>query len=253
VQAGIGCRDDDTSGVPTGSTAQGAYMVAGGTHVDGLCCFDYGNAETDNDNDDNGNGNGHMESINFGTECWFSPCTGSGPWVQADLENGLFAGGNGSNTADDGDFSAFVTALLKSNDTTTYEIKGGNAQSGGLSTWYLGDLPDLGGYAPMHLEGAIVLGTGGDDGDGSDGSFFEGVITSGEPSDAADNAVQANIVSVGYTAVSQSFPAGGTEYRITDVNCGKVLDDVDCETANGTVVRQWAQLDNTCQEWDITG
>ena len=44
----------------------------------------------------------------------------------------------------------------------------------------------------------------------------------------------------------------GTAYRLTNVNSGKVLDDVDCETANGTVVRQWAQLDNTCQEWDIT-
>jgi hypothetical protein len=193
-----------------------------------------------------------MESINFGTECWFSPCTGSGPWVQADLENGLFAGGNGANTANDGNASTFVTALLKSNDTTTYEIKGGNAQSGGLSTWYSGALPDLGGYVPMHLEGAIVLGTGGDDSNGSDGSFFEGVMTSGEPSDAADNAVQANIVSVGYIAVSQTFPVGGTEYTVTNVNSGKVLDDVDCETANGTVVRQWAQLDNTCQEWDIT-
>jgi hypothetical protein len=248
VQAGIGYRDDDTTDVPTGSTAQGAYMVTSGTHVDGLCCFDYGNAETNNDD----NGNGHMEAINFGTECWFSPCTGSGPRVQADLENGLFAGGNGANTANDGNSSTFVTALLKSNDTTTYEIKGGNAQSGSLSTWYSGDLPDLGGYTPMHLEGAIVLGTGGDDSNGSDGSFFEGVITSGEPSDAADNAVQANIVSVGYTAVSQTFPAGGTEYLVTNVNSGKVLDDVDCETANGTKVDLWASLGNTCQRWAFT-
>ena len=69
-------------------------MVTSGTHVNGGCCFDYGNAET-NSHD---TGNGHMDAINFGTECWFSPCSGSGPWVQADLENGLFAGGNGSNT-----------------------------------------------------------------------------------------------------------------------------------------------------------
>ena len=31
-----------------------------------------------------------------------------------------------------------------------------------------------------------------------------------------------------------------------------VLDALDCETANGTVVRQWAQLDNTCQQWNLT-
>ncbi len=163
VTAGVGYRDDSTTDVPTGSTAQDEYMVASGTHVNGGCCFDYGNAET-NSRD---NGNGHMDAINFGTECWFSPCTGSGPWVQADLENGLFAGGNGSNTANDGNSSAFVTALLKSNNTTTYAIKGGNAQSGSLSTWYSGALPTTSGYTPMHLEGAIVLGTGGDDSNSS--------------------------------------------------------------------------------------
>ena len=50
----------------------------------------------------------------------------------------------------------------------------------------------------MHQEGAIVLGTGGDNSNASIGSFFEGVMTAGYPTDAADNAVQANIVSVGY-------------------------------------------------------
>src|ERR1039457_3255471 len=112
-------------------------------------CFEYGNAET-NSRD---NGNGHMDAINFSTECWFAPCSGSGPWVQADLENGLFAGANGSDTNNHGNSGAFVTALLKNNGTTTYAIKGGNAQSGGLTTWYNGALPNLGGYAPMHQEG----------------------------------------------------------------------------------------------------
>jgi len=53
-----------------------------------------------------------------------------------------------------------------------------------------------------------VLGTGGDNSNGSIGSFFEGVMTSGLPSDAADNAVQANVVSVGYGGPSPV--AGGT-------------------------------------------
>ena len=248
VQAGVGYRDDSTTDIPTGSTAQGEYMVTSGTHVDGNCCFDYGNAETSNDD----TGNGHMESINFGTECWFTPCTGSGPWVQADLENGLFMGGDGVNSANSGNSSAFVTALVKSNNTTTYAIKGGNAQSGSLTTWYSGALPTTSGYTPMHLEGAIVLGTGGDNSNESDGSFFEGVITSGEPSDAADNAVQANVVSVGYTAVSQTFPASGTEYALTNVNNGKVLDDYNCSTSNGAEVDTWAALGNTCQGWAFT-
>jgi Alpha-L-arabinofuranosidase B, catalytic len=131
VSPGVGYRDDSTTDVATGSDPQGEYMVAAGTHVNSRCCFDYGNAETNNDD----NGNGHMDAINFGKECWFSSCSGSGPWVQADLENGLFAGGNGSNTANLGNSSAFVTALVKNNGTTTYAIKGGNADSGGLTTW----------------------------------------------------------------------------------------------------------------------
>ncbi len=194
VSAGVGYRDNSTSGVARNGAPEGMYMVTSGTHVNNRCCFDYGNAET-NGRD---TGNGHMDAINFGTECWFSPCSGSGPWVQADLENGLFAGGNGSNTHNKGNSSAFVTALVKNNGQNRYAIKGGNAQSGGLTTWYNGAEPNRGGYSPMHQEGAIVLGTGGDNSNGSVGSFFEGVMTSGYPTDAADTAVQANIVSIGY-------------------------------------------------------
>jgi hypothetical protein len=206
VGPGVGYRDDSTNGIPTGGQAQGEYMVASGTHVNNGCCFDYGNAETNNDD----NGNGHMEAVNLGTTCWSSPCDGSGPWVAGDLENGLYQGA-GANSTEAPNNSQFVTALLKSNNQTTFAIKGGNAQSGSLSTWYNGALPS-GGYTPMHLEGAIVLGTGGDNSNASIGSFFEGVVTSGEPTDAADNAVQANIVAAGYSGNSGGSPqsSGGT-------------------------------------------
>lgn len=194
VTAGVGYRDNSTKGVAVGGSPQGEYMVASGRHVNNQCCFDYGNAET-NSRD---NGNGHMDAINFSTKCFFSPCWGSGPWVHADLENGLFVGANGSDRNNKGNSSAFVTALVKSNGRTTYAIKGGNAQSGRLTTWYYGPLPRRGGYVPLHQEGAIVLGTGGDNSRRSIGSFFEGVMTFGYPTRAADNAVQANIVSVHY-------------------------------------------------------
>jgi len=242
VTAGVGYRDDDTTDVPTGSTAQDEYMVTSADHVNGGCCFDYGNAETNNDDD----GNGAMEAINFGTECWFSPCTGSGPWVQADLENGLFSGGNGSNTANDGNSSAFVTALVKSNNTTTYEIKGGNAQSGSLSTWYSGALPDLGGYTPMSLQGAILLGTGGDDSNSSIGDFFEGVMTSGEPSDAADNAVQSNIVAADY-----AFPSASTG-EINAVGAGKCLDVPNVSDTAGTQLEIYTCNAGSNQEYTHT-
>jgi hypothetical protein len=204
IAPGMGYRDNGAVGTATGSAGQDEYMVASGTHVNGGCCFDYGNAEKNSDD----NGNGHMSAINFGTECWFSPCSGSGPWVQADLENGLFSGGNGSNTNNHGNNSTYVTAVVKTNGTSTYAIKGGNSQSGGLTTWYNGSLPTIGGYIPMHQEGAVVLGTGGDNSKSSAGSFFEGVVTLGEPSDATDNAVQANVVAAGYGVAATPFTPG---------------------------------------------
>jgi len=230
VQAGVGYRNDVTNDVPIDGQPQGAYMVTSGTHVDNLCCFDFGNAETSNTD----TGNGHMDAINFGTECWFTPCTGSGPWVQADLENGLFMGGNGVNAANTGNASKFVTAMMNNNGQTDYTIADANAQSGGLHVEYSGPLPDIGGYTPMHQEGSILLGTGGDDSTGSDGSFFEGVVTAGYPSTATDNAVQASVVAAGYQQVVPSFPATGTDYNITNVNSAtQVQPDV-------------------CQQWNIT-
>jgi non-reducing end alpha-L-arabinofuranosidase len=247
VQAGVGYRNDVTRGVPVGSQPQDAYMVTSGLHVDDLCCFDFGNAETSGTD----NGNGHMDAINFGTECWFTPCGGTGPWVQADMENGLFAGGNGSDPSNRGNSAAFVTAMLKNNGTTTYAIKDASAQSGGLTTEYSGPLPDIGGYTPMHQEGAVILGTGGDNSNGSDGSFFEGVITAGYPSDATDNAVQANIVAAGYQQVATGFPKTGTPYTITNVNSGKVAEPSNCATTNGTGI-VLGTSGGTCPQWTFS-
>jgi non-reducing end alpha-L-arabinofuranosidase len=241
VSAGVGYRDNHTTGIASGGQPQGEYMVASGTHVNGGCCFDYGNAETSGDD----TGNGHMDAINFSTECWFAPCSGSGPWVQADLENGLFAGANGSDTNNKGNSGTYVTALVKNNGQTTYAIKGGNAQSGGLTTWYNGALPNLGGYAPMHQEGAIVLGTGGDNSKSSVGSFLEGVMTSGYPTDAADNSVQANIVAAGY---GQSG-GGGSTGPVHAVGSGKCLDVAGAAQTNGTIADIFACSGGTNQTW----
>ncbi|GAA1002069.1 alpha-L-arabinofuranosidase B [Subtercola frigoramans] len=193
----MGYRNNAATGTAENGAAEGAYMVTSGTHVNGACCFDYGNTERVNKD----TGNGHMDAINFGTEPWFAQ-NGPGPWVQADLENGLFSSGAGysTNRSYTGDASPFVTALLKNNGQTRFALKDGNAQTGPLTTIYNGALPTATGYSPMHQEGGIVLGTGGDNSNGSIGSFFEGVMTSGYPTDAADNAVQSNVVAVGYGA-----------------------------------------------------
>jgi non-reducing end alpha-L-arabinofuranosidase len=245
VQAGVGYRNDVTRGVPTGAQPQGAYMVTSGQHTDPVCCFDFGNAETSNTD----TGNGHMDAVYFGNLCWFTPCGGTGPWVEADMENGLFSGANGSDPGNTGNSSPFVTAMLKNNGTTTYALKDGNAAAGGLNTRYEGPLPDIGGYTPMRQEGSVLLGTGGDDSNGSDGSFFEGVVTAGYPSTATDNAVQANIVAAGYHQVPSSFPATGTQYSITNVNSGTSVQPDGCATANGTGMELFTAGATACQKW----
>jgi non-reducing end alpha-L-arabinofuranosidase len=142
-----------------------------------------------------------MDAIFFGSSCWFGGCNGTGPWVQAVLEDGLFSGGSSSWNSNQQAFpNQYVTAMLKNNGTTQMAIKGGNAQSGSLTTLYSGSLPS--GYDPMKQQGAIVLGSGGDccatNTNLSQGTFYEGAIVAGYPSDATDNAVQANIVAAGY-------------------------------------------------------
>jgi hypothetical protein len=192
-------RDGHLTGVPTGSAPEGMYMVTSGTHVNSGCCFDYGNSETTRKAD----AAGAMDAINFGTQCWFGGCSGTGPWVQADLEWGLYPGGSQSWNSNQRAFtSKFVTATLKNNGTSRFAMKGSNAQSGSLYTLWDGGLP--GGYSPMKKQGAIILGSGGDcckPGGGANlsaGTFYEGAMVAGYPSDATENAVQANIVAAGY-------------------------------------------------------
>jgi hypothetical protein len=188
------------SGIPTGSAPEAIYMVTSGTHVNTGCCFDYGNSETTRKAD----AAGAMDAIYFGTSCWFassSACSGTGPWVQADIEWGLYPGGSSKwNPSQVSWKNKYVTAMLKNNGTTKMALKGGDATSGALTTMYEGSLPS--GYNPMKKQGALVLGSGGDccasNQNMSAGTFYEGAVVTGYPTDAVDNQVQSNIVSAGY-------------------------------------------------------
>jgi hypothetical protein len=194
VSPGTGYRNNAASGTAKGDAAEGMYAVLDGTHYNGACCFDYGNAET-NSRD---TGNGHMEAIYFGDSTVWGTGSGKGPWIMADLENGLFSGSSPGNNAGDPSISyRFVTAAIKG-QPNQWAIRGGNAASGSLSTFYSGARPQVSGYNPMSKEGAIILGIGGDNSNGAQGTFYEGVMTSGYPSDATENSVQANIVAARY-------------------------------------------------------
>ena len=91
VNGQTGYRDNATRGVAVNGQAEGMYMVASGTHVNSGCCFDFGNAET-NTRD---NGNGHMDAVNLGTECFFAPCSGSGPGSRPTWRTGCSPAGTG--------------------------------------------------------------------------------------------------------------------------------------------------------------
>jgi hypothetical protein len=194
IDTGMGYRIDKTSGLATGDQPEAEYMVTSGTHYNGGCCFDYGNAETD-DHDD---GSGTMEAVYFGSCTSWGKGGGSGPWVMADLENGLFAGQSFAANGNDTPLALdYVTAMVKGKPGQ-FALKGASGQTGALKTMYDGARPTSPGYSPMKKQGAIILGIGGDNSNSAVGSFFEGCITSGYPSDATDDAVQANIVAAGY-------------------------------------------------------
>jgi non-reducing end alpha-L-arabinofuranosidase len=198
-----GYRNNSTQGIATGDSPEVIYEVSDGTYNPQGCCFDFGNAETTNA----AGGPGDMEALLFGKAYWDTGA-GSGPWVLADMEVGVFNHGGATGTGRVSNYPGepsmaypFVTAMIKGNSAAAtsggpFTVKGANAQSGTLATWYDGARPQ--GYSPMHKPGAIVLGIGGDDSNTGGGNFYEGVMTSGYSSNATDDAVQANIVAAGY-------------------------------------------------------
>jgi non-reducing end alpha-L-arabinofuranosidase len=200
VTPGTGYRISAAKNVATGSQPEGIYMVTSSNAVNGVCCFDYGSGEADGNDD----GNSTMNAIYWGQACWTGGCTGNGPWVAGDLENGMYLSAAGPNNPSfTGTHLPFVSAWEKNNGTTNFTLKVGDATTGGLTTTYSGALPN--GYSPMKVQPSILLGTGGDNSDGDMGEFFEGAVTAGFPTDATENAVQASLTTAGYTGNSTLY------------------------------------------------
>jgi hypothetical protein len=189
TDTGEGYRNNKTNGVATGAQLEGMYcVVRGGPHMKKTadqsdCCWDYGNAESDADA--GGKKTGVMEALYFGSNCWFAPCKGNGPWFFADLEWGLFHG-----AADSTIPYKYAAGYLKG-DVKTYTVRTADATKTVL--------PNLGPTnrpAPNILTGAIILGIGGDSAPSGWGYFFEGAMTIGRPPDSAENLVQKNLALV---------------------------------------------------------
>ena len=212
--ANVAYRNNSPKGIAKGNQAESMYMVVDGKRYSDQCCFDYGNGETSGHDD----GNGTMEALYWGTNItWGGKGNGTGPWVAADLENGMFKanqGGSGSSSEsfpNDKTVSAnFATTVLKGPAADTFGLKAGDAQSGKLVTMWNGLRPSPN-YYPKQLEGAIFLGTGGDGSPGGTGTFFEGAMTMGNPPDSIDDKIQANHVAAGYGSTTTSILARAGE------------------------------------------
>eukprot|EP00486_Rosalina_sp_Unknown_P007470 CAMPEP_0201575660 /NCGR_PEP_ID=MMETSP0190_2-20130828/20997_1 /ASSEMBLY_ACC=CAM_ASM_000263 /TAXON_ID=37353 /ORGANISM="Rosalina sp." /LENGTH=306 /DNA_ID=CAMNT_0048005557 /DNA_START=48 /DNA_END=965 /DNA_ORIENTATION=+ len=168
-EGAMGYRIDKTSGVATGNDPETIYMVTSGKHYNGGCCFDYGNAETNNNDD----GKSTMEALYFGNATGWGRGADNGPWVMADLENGLWAGNETVNNGNTPITSTFVFAMVKGG-SNGFALKGGDANGASLKSLYDGPRPP--GYQPMHKQGSIILGIGGDNSDSAIGTFFEGAM-----------------------------------------------------------------------------
>jgi hypothetical protein len=203
-----------TKKIPTGSNPQTEYFVVHGDNAGRAantngCCYDYGNMERYISDD----GPGTMTALYFGNATDWTRGAGNGPWVMLDMENGVFAGGGSITILNNGSSSDvnandpslkypapnIVTGLAKTNGTSTFEIKYGNASSGTLSIAWNGSLPtntNPTSYIPLQQEGGLSLGEGGDGSAMGTGAFSEGAIIAAQTSDATDDAIQANLTTL---------------------------------------------------------
>jgi hypothetical protein len=237
----VAYRNNATQGIATGNQAESMYMVVDGTRYSAGCCFDYGNVETTGNDD----GNGTMEALYWGTNTsWGGKGDGTGPWIAADLENGMFKADRGGKGSDTMSFpnaktitAKFASAFLKGPADSTFALKAGNAQSGTLTTMWNGPRPSPN-YFPKKLQGAILLGTGGDGSRAGTGTFFEGAMTLGNPPDSVDDQIQANIVATYAGAVTSVRSASQVQAGSVglDLGTGEVRVRIDNAEVRGCEV-----------------
>jgi hypothetical protein len=204
-----GCNDCTVkrgNGTATGDEPETQYWVTSQRDLVDGCCFDYGNCET-TQNDD---GNGTMETLYFGGGVVWGTGEGGkpGPWMMADLENGLYAGwenGQDKNISTNHPLHYdFVHGVVvgdtqdKNGGKGRFAIYGGDATTGTLQTMYDGIRPEKPGYVPMHKQGSIELGIGGDNSSTGGGRFYEGVMANGAATKETVDALQEAIVAAGY-------------------------------------------------------
>ena len=182
------------TGVPMGNTAQGIYELADGTHSGSACCWDFGSVSPDPTKYVT------MNTLFFGTATFWDKGTGSGPWFMGDFEGGVWAGGSASGTGNTNNSNPslkvqFALGILHT-PVGKYALRMADIKTASdLTTAYDGNIPS---GKTWGNAGGIVLGVGGDNSNNSYGTFYEGAVVNGSPSNATDLAVMQNIQAAGY-------------------------------------------------------
>jgi hypothetical protein len=197
VQTGVKGKN-----MPTGSQPQGIYDLADGTHTNTGCCWDFGNATYNPATEWH-----FMDTLSFGVTYW-GKGNGAGPWFGADFENGVWEGGtkkgdpgwgqlnddHPANTKNPSLKVPFAIGFLRVK-SDEYAIRSADLSTASdLTTAYVGGPP-----ATVDHRGGIVLGIGGDNSNSSSGTFYEGAIVAGYPTDDIDLAIMKNVKAVGYS------------------------------------------------------
>jgi hypothetical protein len=106
----------------------------------------------------------------------------------------------------------YATGFLKGPSDNTFTLKAGDAAKGKLTTMWDGSRPSPG-YSPKTLQGAIIIGTGGDGSNYGTGTFLEGAMTKGNPPDSIDDKIQAEYGSL-TTTITRNGPANRSSSSI---------------------------------------
>jgi hypothetical protein len=211
IVPGMGLRNDNPHGTAVDDQAEGQYWVVNGHHFNGGCCFDYGNGEIDSRDDDNGT----METAYFGNANNWYHGPPPGPWIMTDQENNLVGCVNPDGSKNCPDLPnitwRFVTATADG-EPHHWRTMGGDSQQGELAIMFDGKRVNNS-YDPMRKQGAIILGNGGDNSNGSQGTFYEGAMTAANtfPTQETNQKLQANVVAAKYgVALLNLAPASAT-------------------------------------------
>jgi non-reducing end alpha-L-arabinofuranosidase len=204
VQAGVVGKN-----MPTGSQSQGTYLLADGTRSATGCCWEFGNVTSKPATEW-----AFVDALYFGKPEMEGQGAGAGPWFLADLQSALWAGG--SRDGDPGSpFESpyyggdpivrqnlnnpslkvpFALGFLKVS-SSNYAIRVADlSTANALVTAYDGRVP----VTQVDHPGGIVLGVSAENANASWGTFYEGAIVAGYPTNDVELSIMKNIKAVGY-------------------------------------------------------